>query len=124
MDWTTILLAVGVVTAVLFIKRLSFISTEAARKLLQNGALVVDVRDPGEYRSGHLPNAMNIPLGALQSTLPKKVKDKNQALLLHCLSGGRSGIAKRQLNSMGYQNVFNLGSYGRAKKIVSSLRED
>ena len=124
MDWTTILLAVGVVTAVLFIKRLSFISTEAARKLLQNGALVVDVRDPGEYRSGHLPNALNIPLGALQSTLPKKVKDKNQALLLHCLSGGRSGIAKRQLNSMGYQNVFNLGSYGRAKKIVSSLRED
>ena len=124
MDWTTILLAVGVVTAVLFIKRLSFISTEAARKLLQNGALVVDVRDPGEYRSGHLPNALNIPLGALQSTLPKKVKDKNQALLLHCLSGGRSGLAKRQLNSMGYQNVFNLGSYGRAKKIVSSLRED
>ena len=85
---------------------------------------MVDVRDPGEYRSGHLPNALNIPLGALQSTLPKKVKDKNQALLLHCLSGGRSGIAKRQLNSMGYQNVFNLGSYGRAKKIVSSLRED
>jgi len=50
------------------------------------------------------------------------VPDKNQVLLLHCLSGTRSGIAKRQLKSMGYQNVFNLGSYGRAGKILGDAR--
>lgn len=111
----------GIITAVLVFKRLSFISPEDARKFLQEGALVVDVRSSGEYRGEHLPDAVNIPLGDLQNSLPSLVKDKNQVLLLHCLSGTRSGIAKRQLKSMGYQNVFNLSSYGRAKKIVSGM---
>jgi len=123
MDWTTILIAVGAVTAVLLFKRVSFISPEAARKLLQDGALVVDVRSTGEYQGGHLPKALNIPLGELQGSLPRQVQDKNQVLLLHCLSGARSGIAMRLLKSMGYQNVFNLGSYGRARKIVSSVQQ-
>ena len=51
--------------------------------------------------------------------VPQRVKDKNQVLLLHCLSGGRSGLAKRQLKKMGYTHVFNLGSYSRASQIVS-----
>ena len=112
----------GVIAAVWVFKRLAFISPEAARKFLRQGALVVDVRDAGEYRGGHLPKAVNIPLGDLQNSLPGRVKDKNQVLLLHCLSGTRSGIAKRQLKGMGYANVFNLGSYGRAGKILSGAR--
>ena len=122
MDYTTIGIVIGVIAAVLVFKRLSFISPEAARRYLQEGALVVDVRSVEEYRGEHLPMAMNIPLGDLQDSLPGRVKDKNQVLLLHCLSGTRSGIAKRQLKGMGYQNVFNLGSYGRAKSIVSGMR--
>ena len=110
-----------VVAAVLVFKRLSFISPEAARKFLRQGALVVDVREAGEYRGEHLPKAVNIPLGELRSSLPRRVTDKNQVLLLHFLSGTRSGIAKRQLKGMGYQNVFNLGSYGRAKSIVGGM---
>jgi rhodanese-related sulfurtransferase len=47
------------------------------------------------------------------------VPDKNQELMLHCLSGMRSGVARRQLRAMGYTRVFNLGSYHRARKIVS-----
>lgn len=39
------------------------------------------------------------------------MKDKNQILLLHCLSGTRSGMAKTKLKSLGYANVLNLGSY-------------
>lgn len=121
MDWTMFLIVAGAVAAVLVFKRLSFISPEAARKLLQDGALVVDVRNAGEYRGGHLPKAVNVPLGELKETFPCRVPDKNQVLLLHCLSGTRSGMAKRVLKSMGYQNVFNLGSYGRAQKIVSGV---
>ena len=112
----------GVIAAVLVFKRMSFISSDDARKFLQQGAMVVDVRDTGEFRGKHLPMAVNIPLGDLQNSLPRRVTDKNQVLLLHCLSGTRSGMAKRQLKGMGYQNVFNLGSYGRAKSIVSSTR--
>ena len=112
----------GVIAAVLVFKRMSFISPDDARKFLRQGALVVDVREAGEYRGEHLPKAVNIPLGELWSSLPRLVTDKNQVLLLHCLSGTRSGIAKRQLKGMGYANVFNLGSYGRAEKILSGAR--
>ncbi|MEI7955763.1 MAG: rhodanese-like domain-containing protein [Verrucomicrobiota bacterium] len=122
MNYATLWIVVGLIAAVLIFKQLSYISPEAARKYLQEGALVVDVRSVEEYRGEHLPMAMNIPLGDLQDSLPGRVKDKNQVLLLHCLSGTRSGIAKRQLKGMGYQNVFNLGSYGRAKSIVSGMR--
>ena len=107
---------------VFVLKRMSFVSPETARQHLQQGALVVDVRSAGEYQGGHLPGAVNIPLGELRENLPRRVKDKNQFVLLHCLSGTRSGIAQRQLKSLGYQNVFNLGSYGRAKKIVGGVQ--
>ncbi len=122
MNWTTILIIAGVLAAVFLFKRMSFVSPEVARNYLRQGALVVDVRSSGEYSGGHLPNAVNIPLGELKEALPIRVPDKNQVLLLHCLSGTRSAIAKRQLKGMGYQNVFNLGSYSRAQEIcLSSL---
>jgi len=111
----------GVIAAVLVFKRMSCISSDDARKFLRQGALVVDVREVGEFRGEHLPMAVNIPLGELRSSLPGRVTDNNQVILLHCLSGTRSGIAKRQLKGMGYANVFNLGSYGRAKSIVSGM---
>ena len=95
---------------------------EVARKHLAAGALVIDVRSPEEFRSGHVPGAINIPLGELRESLPGRVTDKNQVLLLHCLSGGRSGIARRQLRSLGYPNVFNLGSYARAERVVRSAQ--
>jgi len=105
--------------ALFLLKRMSFVSAEVARQYLRQGALVIDVRSPEEFRSGHVTNAVNIPLGELGESLPRRVKDKNQVLLLHCLSGGRSGIAKHQLKGLGYPNVFNLGSFGRAKQIVN-----
>jgi len=122
MNWT-IAIVVGAVLAAFFVlKRLSLVSAEAARKHLAEGALVIDVRSPEEFCGGHVPNAVNIPLGELRESLPHRVKDKSQVLLLHCLSGGRSGIAKQQIKGMGYQNVFNLGSYGRAQQIVGEVR--
>jgi phage shock protein E len=121
MDWHWILIVGAVIAAVFLLKRMSFVAAEAARQHLRSGALVVDVGSAEEYRGGHLPNAVNIPLGELKEILPRRVRDKNQVLLLHCLSGTRSGIARRQMKSMGYRNVFNLGSYGRAKKIVNGV---
>jgi rhodanese-related sulfurtransferase len=122
MNWSIAIIA-GIVFVAFFVwKRLSFVSAEVARKQLAEGAVVIDVRSPEEFRSGHVPNAVNIPLGELRESLPRRVKDKSQVLLLHCLSGGRSGIAQQQIKGMGYQNVFNLGSYGRAQQIVGGVR--
>jgi phage shock protein E len=123
MDWKILIIVVGVVVAFFALKRLSFVSAEEARKHLAAGALVIDVRSPDEFRSGHLTNAVNIPLGELQKRIPDFVKDKNQVLLLHCLSGGRSAIARQQLKRMGYANAFNLGSFRRARQIVSDSRD-
>jgi rhodanese-related sulfurtransferase len=121
MEWT---IAIGVIliTGLLAAKRLSLASSATARQLIAEGAMVIDVRSPEEYRSGHLPVAVNIPLNRLAEELPRHVPDKNKALLLHCLSGTRSGIAKRQLRGMGYTNVHNLGSYGRAESVVKRAR--
>lgn len=119
MDWTIVIIIVAVVAGFYLFKRMSFVSEETARQHLTNGALVIDVRSPEEFQSGRVPNAINIPLGELRDQLPAQVKDKNQVLLLHCLSGGRSGIAQQQLKALGYANVFNLGSLARARQIVT-----
>lgn len=120
MNWTTIAIFVAAVLVFLFLKRAGQIAAKDAQAHLQNGALVIDVRTPGEFSSGHLSGAINLPLDQIEKSLPRRVKDKSQALLLHCQSGMRSGIAKRKLNALGYVNAFNLGSYGRAARIVNS----
>ena len=120
MNWS-IVLVIGVVVALIIgLKRLGLVFAKAALAHLKNGALVIDVRSPGEFNSGHLPNVINIPLDDIATALPKRVKDKNQTLLLHCASGMRSGIAKDTLKSLGYANVSNLGSLARARKIVGN----
>jgi rhodanese-related sulfurtransferase len=120
MNWTPFLILAAIVAVVLMMKKAGQISAAEALAYLKNGALVIDVRSPGEFSSGHLAKAINIPLDEIESALPKRVKDKNQVLLLHCASGMRSGMAKCKLKGMGYASAYNLGSYGRAEKIVNS----
>lgn len=121
MNWLPLLIVAVVLIAFFLLKRTSLVPADTARQLLQQGALVVDVRTPSEFASGHLPRAVNIPLSELQAQIARRVPDKNEVLLLHCLSGARSGVARRQLQRMGYPNVFNLGSYRRAQKIVQEV---
>ncbi len=116
-DWKFPVVLACFVIAIFALRRTSFVPLEKARQLLREGAVVIDVRTAEEFRSGHLPGAINIPLGDLNE-LPRQVPDKNRILLLHCLSGTRSGIARQKLKSMGYPNSYNLGSYGRAEGIV------
>ncbi|MFO1476436.1 MAG: rhodanese-like domain-containing protein [Verrucomicrobiota bacterium] len=99
---------------------MSFVSSETAQKLLAEGALVIDVRSPDEFRGGAVRGAINIPLESLEQTFPRRYPDKSRAILLHCLSGTRSGMAKSALAGLGYTNVHNLGSFGRAREIVGA----
>ena len=122
MNWTTALVIVAVVAVLFMIKQSGQISAKDALERLKNGALVIDVRSAGEFSSGHLDKAINIPLDEIETELPKRVKDKNQVLLLHCASGMRSGMAKGKLKGIGYANVFNLGSYRRAESILKQSR--
>ena len=118
MNWIPLLVIAALATVVWLLKKSGGISTQAALMHLKNGALVIDVRSRGEFSSGHLPDAVNIPLDEIETEVPKMMKDKHQVLLLHCASGMRSGVAQRKLKSLGYTNAFNLGSYGRAENIL------
>ena len=119
MDWTTVLLFVAVLAIIFVLKRSGQVSVKEAVAHLRNGALVIDARTTTEFASGHLPNAINLPLDEIESTVPRRVRNRDQALLLHCQSGMRSGVARKKLIALGYANVFNLGSYERAAKVLS-----
>ena len=121
MNWTIILIALAVLVAPLPLKRLSQISASAATDHLKHGALVIDVRSAGELSAGHLRQAINMPLDQIETLVPRRVKDKNQVLLLHCQSGGRSGVAKKKLAALGYAQAYNLGSDDRAARIVGGV---
>lgn len=119
MDWIQwLIVAVAVVGFILW-RRMGQIAPAAARAHLNNGALLIDVRSSGEFAGGHLPQAVNMPVHQIETVLPRRVKDRGQVLLLHCQSGMRSGVARRRLRALGYANTFNLGSYARARRIVS-----
>lgn len=117
-DWTWILVFAALLAAIMLIKRRGQIEAGEARSLLRNGALVIDVRTPGEFSSGHLQQAINIPLDQIESAVPRRAPQKDQVLLLHCQSGIRSATAQRRLRAMGYERAYNLGSYSRAAQIV------
>jgi phage shock protein E len=109
----------AVIVGFLLMKRLGQVKPTEAREWLKKGALVIDVRSEGEFQERHLPGAINIPLDRLGEEIARRAPNKEQALLLHCLSGTRSGIGASKLKRLGYQHVFNLGSYGRAQGIVT-----
>ena len=78
---------------------------EASRRQAA-GALLIDVRQPEEWKAGHAPNARLIPLGSLATRLAEIPRDRE--VLLICRSGNRSGSAQRQLLQLGYQQIFNV----------------
>jgi phage shock protein E len=118
MNWMPLLVIAIVLAIYLLVKRSGQVSAKEAHALLKKGALVIDVRTAGEFVAGHLPFAVNLPLNEIETAITRRVREKNQVLLLHCQSGMRSGAAMKKLKAMGYPHVYNLGSYARAAGIV------
>jgi rhodanese-related sulfurtransferase len=79
-------------------------------ELIKQGAVILDVRSREEFASGHIRNAINIPVDQLSNNL-SKLKDKNKGIICCCASGMRSGAAKKILESKGYKAVFNGGGW-------------
>ena len=80
-------------------------------ELKKNGALLVDVRSATEFASGNAPGTINIPLQELGRRLGEI--PKSAPVVLCCASGTRSGVAKLVLMKNGYQNVYNVGTWGK-----------
>src|SRR5437762_10420378 len=81
---------------------------------------VIDVRDPDEYRDGHIEAASNISRGFLEFRIGGAVSDPSTPIVLYCQTGLRSVLAAKQLKELGYQNVINLAG-GYQKWVQSGL---
>ena len=79
-------------------------------QLISEGAIILDVRSHGEYVTGHIEGSINISVNKLSENL-NKLKSKNQTIITCCASGMRSASAKGILESNGYKNVINGGSW-------------
>jgi molybdopterin/thiamine biosynthesis adenylyltransferase/rhodanese-related sulfurtransferase len=87
------------------------ISTIEAQSRLESSEspLFVDVREPDEWEEGHIPGAVHITRGRLESSIEGLVPDKVRPLILYCAVGSRSAFAAKVLGEMGYTDVVNMG---------------
>ena len=92
------------------------ISAQDAKAKMQEGALLLDIRDAPELeRTGRAVGAHHIPRGMLEfradDTVPFHDPEmrKDRAIILHCASGGRAALAGKLLKDMGFGEVYNLG---------------
>ena len=72
------------------------------------GAVLLDVRTPDEYRQGHVPGSKNVPLQSIDK-VADMIDNKATPIFVHCLSGARSRQAAAVLKQMGYTKVKNIG---------------
>ncbi|TXE14707.1 rhodanese-like domain-containing protein [Algoriphagus aquimarinus] len=86
------------------------------KEVIEGGAFLVDVRSSGEFASGSVKGAVNIPLDKIGSQLTKFKGKKN--IVVFCQSGNRSGQAKSILENNGVQNVINGGSWSNVNQCV------
>ena len=72
------------------------------------GALILDVRTPGEFGDGHVPSAVNIPHNELAGRLAELESEPDRPIILYCRSGKRAGIAASVLQEAGYTDLHHL----------------
>jgi len=102
--WQTTVVKQWVANAKAAIKSVTIQDVKAAMDKKEK-AIYLDVRDPNEYAAGHLPGAINISRGLLEFNVWDKIPDKNAKIYVYCKTGGRSALATKTLNDLGYKNA-------------------
>lgn len=116
MNYVAIALIALIVGFFLFGRAKPDVDGQAARSLVADeGATLVDVRSPSEFDGGHLPGAINIPVGELGQRLDElqSTKDEGRPIIVYCQSGMRSANAKKELERNGFERVHDLGGRHR-----------
>lgn len=102
-----------------FIKTMFGTPAEDIKALLAKDAIIIDVRQPEEFKSGHIKGASNIPLSTIPANI-SKIKGLNKPVVAYCASGNRSGMATRQLEAQGIE-VINGGGFGAMQQIIAEI---
>ncbi len=84
------------------------IDVSSAAPLLEEGTVFLDVRERDEWDEGHIPGAMHLPRGNLESRIENAVPDRSRRVVVYCATGARSAFATKTLEELGYEDVVNL----------------
>ena len=101
--WVLSLLSFSVCSA-----NVSNISQQELLKADTNNLVIVDVRTPEEFKQGHVPNAINVPLSEIIDNPAILISSKEKPIVLYCRSGYRAGKAAVALDKAGYQSLRHL----------------
>lgn len=71
--------------------------------------ILLDVRDPDEFKAGHIPGAINVSRGKLEFAIWGRIPDRDAVIYVYCLRGPRATLATKALNEMGYKNAVLSG---------------
>lgn len=87
------------------------ITPEEAKNRLasEKSIILLDVRTKEEYDTGHIKDAILMPIDTIKEESVKKLMDKNATIFVYCRSGSRSSAAAKILVDQGYKKVYNLG---------------
>ena len=107
-------LYIVIIIGLIYIFYNSYSKSKKANIMIKDGAQVIDVRSPEEFKIGHFESSVNIPLNTIENNI-NKIKSFNKDIVVVCASGMRSGKAKEILNSKGITSV-NGGYWSNLKK--------
>lgn len=87
------------------------ISQEEAKEMMDTQEVIIlDVREQDEYDSGHIPDAVLLPVGTIdEDTAAAVIPEKDSTVLVYCRSGNRSKTASSALAELGYTNIYEFG---------------
>ena len=97
------------------------VDAPTALQLVRDGATLLDVRERDEWRSGHAPQAVHVPLADVSTAGPRRLKD-GATVVVMCASGMRSRTAARQLRSLGYAATSLSGGLGAWQAAGGAVR--
>lgn len=91
-------------------QRIREVPLDAAEHAIRDADVLLDVREPEEYRAGHIPGALNVPRGLLEFKLDgtPELARRECRCVLYCKTGGRAALAALTLQAMGYPQVCSL----------------
>ena len=92
------------------------VDTAGGQELLDQGYLLLDVREPDEYEQGAIPNSIHIPRGQIESSIENRLPDRQTKLVVMCAGGVRSAFAVQTLEQLGYGNSVSMdGGFNKWK---------
>ena len=84
------------------------VDVDEGARLIDDGHLLLDVREPDEYEQGAIPGSVHIPRGTLETSVEQRIPDRGHPVVVMCAGGTRSAFAAQTLQQLGYTNAVSM----------------